>query len=120
MSVDTCISKLECLYFKHVNKYYSTALDPLQRRASTLVVVVSISISRGLPSFILFSDKINYSYKCILMFHGTHEDVSLGVSPARCGRSCKLTPLEMPTLRGTRILADEQVSYEFDHVVNAF
>ena len=31
MSADTCISKLECLYFKHVNKYYSTTLDPLQR-----------------------------------------------------------------------------------------
>ena len=26
----------------------------------------------GLPSFILFSHKINYSYKCILMFHATH------------------------------------------------
>ena len=63
----------------------------------------------GLPSFILFSHKINYSYKCILMFHGRHEDVSLGVSPARRGRSCKLTPLEMPTLRGTRISSDEQV-----------
>jgi hypothetical protein len=48
------------------------------------------------------------------------EDVSWGVSPARRGRSCKLTPLEMPTLRGTRILSDEQVSDEFDHVVNAF
>ena len=31
MSADTCISKLECLYFKHMNKYYSTTLDPLQR-----------------------------------------------------------------------------------------
>ena len=31
MSANTCISKLECLYFKHVNKYYSTILDPLQR-----------------------------------------------------------------------------------------
>ena len=31
MSADTCMSKLECLYFKHVNKYYSTTLDPLQR-----------------------------------------------------------------------------------------
>ena len=48
------------------------------------------------------------------------EDVSLGVSPARRGCSCKLTPLEMPMLRGTRILSDEQVSDEFDHVVNAF
>ena len=28
---DICISKLECLYFKPVNKYYSTTLDPLQR-----------------------------------------------------------------------------------------
>ena len=55
-----------------------------------------------------------------MMFHGMHEDVSLGVSPARRGRSCKLTPLEMPTSRGTRILSDEQVSDEFDHVVNAF
>ena len=27
---DICISKLECLYFKPVNKYYSTTLDPLQ------------------------------------------------------------------------------------------
>jgi len=26
----------------------------------------------GLPSFILFSHKINYSYKCILMFRATH------------------------------------------------
>ena len=26
----------------------------------------------SLPSFILFSHKINYSYKCILMFHATH------------------------------------------------
>src|SRR3989337_422531 len=43
------------------------------------------------------------------------EDVSLGVSPACRGLSCKLTPLEMPTLRGTRILSDEQVSDEFDH-----
>ena len=48
------------------------------------------------------------------------EDVSLGVSPVRRGRSCKLTPLEMPTLRGTQILFDEQVCNEFDHVVNAF
>ena len=31
MSADTCISKLDCLYFKPVNKYYSTNLDPLQR-----------------------------------------------------------------------------------------
>ena len=31
MSADTSISKLECLYFKHTNKYYSTTLDPLQR-----------------------------------------------------------------------------------------
>ena len=31
MSADTCISKLECLYFKPRNKYYSTTLDPLQR-----------------------------------------------------------------------------------------
>ena len=44
------------------------------------------------------------------------EDVSWGVSPARRGRSCKLTPLEMPMLGGTRILSDEQVSDEFDHV----
>ena len=68
----------------------------------------------------LFSHKINYSYKRILMFRAMHEDVSLGVSPARCGRSCKLTPLEMPMLRGTQILSDEQVSDEFDHIVNAF
>ena len=27
---DICIWKLECLYFKPVNKYYSTTLDPLQ------------------------------------------------------------------------------------------
>ena len=26
----------------------------------------------GLPSFILFSHKINYSYKCILMFRAMH------------------------------------------------
>ena len=26
----------------------------------------------GLPSFILFSHKINYSYKCILIFRATH------------------------------------------------
>lgn len=44
------------------------------------------------------------------------EDVSWGVSPARCGRSFKLTPLKMPTLRDTRILSDEQVSDEFDQV----
>ena len=37
------------------------------------------------------------------------EDVYLGVSPARRGSSCKLTPLDMPTLRGTRISSDEQV-----------
>ena len=48
------------------------------------------------------------------------EDVSLGVSLARRVCSCKLTPLEIPTLRGTRILSNEQVSDEFDHVVNAF
>ena len=121
MSADTCISKLECLYFKHVNKYYSTVLLWIHcnARANTLVVVVSISISRGLPSFILFSHKINYSYKCILMFHRMHEDVSLGVSQVQRGHSCKLTPLEMPTLRGTRISSDEQLD-EFDHVVNAF
>ena len=110
MSADTCISKLECLYFKHVNKYYSTVLLWIHCNAwaSTLVVVVPISISRGLPSFILFSHKINYSYKCILMFRGTHKDLSLGVSPAWRGRSCKLTPLEMPMLRGTQISSDEQ------------
>jgi hypothetical protein len=44
------------------------------------------------------------------------EDVSWGIYPARRGRSCKLTPLEMPMLRSTRILSDEQVSDEFDHV----
>ena len=27
---------------------------------------------QGLPSFILFSHKINYSYKCILMFRAMH------------------------------------------------
>ena len=48
------------------------------------------------------------------------EDVYLGVSRAQRGHSCKLAPLEIPTLRGTRILSDEQVSDEFDHVVNAF
>ena len=26
----------------------------------------------GLPSFILFSHKINYSYECFLMFRATH------------------------------------------------
>ena len=108
MSADTCISKLECLYFKHVNKYILLWIH-WNAWASTLVVVVSISISRGLPSFILFSHKINYSYKCILMFCATHEDVSLGVSPARRGHSCKMTLLEMSTLRGTQILSDEQV-----------
>ena len=88
--------------------------------ANTLVVVVSISMSRGLPSFILFSHRINYSNKCILMSPGMHEDVSLGVSPAWRGRSCKLTPLEMSTLRGTRIFSNEQVSDDFDHIVSAF
>ncbi|XP_044369548.1 uncharacterized protein [Triticum aestivum] len=43
--------------------------------------------------------------RCVL----EDEDVSLGVSPVRCGRSCKLKPLEMPMLRGTHILSDEQV-----------
>ena len=56
------------------------------------------------------------SVPCVL----EDEDVSLGVSPVRRGRSCKLTPIEMLALRGTRILSDEQVSDEFDHVVNAF
>ena len=31
----------------------------------------------GLPSFILFSHKINYSYKCILMFRATHEHLAI-------------------------------------------
>ena len=48
-------------------------------------------------------------YKCNLLFHGTHKDVSLGVSPTWRGCSCKLTPLKMPSLRGTRISSDEQV-----------
>ena len=30
----------------------------------------------GHPSFILFSHKINYSYKCILMFHAMHEQLA--------------------------------------------
>jgi hypothetical protein len=31
--------------------------------------------------------------------------------PLQHGRSCILTPLELPTLRGSRILSDEKVSH---------
>ena len=31
-----------------------------------------LHICKGLPSFILFPHKINYSYKCILMFRAMH------------------------------------------------
>ena len=58
-------------------QYRSSDLYPTDRKETMAILKKDTHTplqicKQGLPSFILFSYKINYSYKCILMFLATH------------------------------------------------